>query len=310
MGAEAPDQLSHSDLAEDLLFLSQRETASFHGRYADRPGKLGAYGAYNALTGDFSVSGLEYRSHGMSIGLDKPETVEELADFLASDHPLRRLEDQHYHLFDSQGHRLTAFEARTVEPIQVGREQAWMGLEEAGPEKLALFKETLAKFSSVSRTQLVLSPPESLDELEKHLNQTQDPRERMESARIAFGQRPEPAGAVVAQALEDLPLGRLGEVLEVGMEALRTGASVRQTLSVLLPILPKEQGLAAGSKALVVGQKPLERWAAKVLQSETELLEMSARRDLLQSVLADPTNPDEIIEPLAGRGTMERLTLC
>ncbi|MCE7869242.1 hypothetical protein DYH09_02570 [bacterium CPR1] len=165
-------ELGPEKLAEPELGAALQDLCAHGWLFEARPGQVGAYGAYNALTEPArSLPELRARKGEHSVALSR-EVVGELRDFVLES-PLARLEEEGYVFLDERGEPASAY---LVGPRgKVGRDgEAWLPAAEATPESLSAYRSwreaapdaaTAARAWELAHRQ----PPASMGELAREL---------------------------------------------------------------------------------------------------------------------------------------------
>ncbi len=165
-------ELEPEKLAEPELGAALQDLSAHGWLFEARPGQVGAYGAYNALTEPArSLPELRARKGERSVALSR-EVVGELRDFVLQS-PLAQLEEQGYLFLDERGEPASAYLVGSQG--KVGRDgEAWLPAGEATPEALSTYRSwreaapdaaTAARAWELAQRQ----PPASMGELAREL---------------------------------------------------------------------------------------------------------------------------------------------
>lgn len=203
-----PDQLARPDLGQALTDL-----ASAGWSFRARPGQVGGYGAYNALTDpERRLESLVACKGELKVPL-QPDTPAALRDFQAHS-PLARLEDQGYLFQDDRGRPIAAFLAGPGSTV--GRQgEAWLPSQEADSARLqefAAYRSDAPELAQARRAYQVAHDPHppSLGQLADEL-----PWLLAEKAGTAAGAAPLTAAEVRQLSVREPALNLVGQASRV-----------------------------------------------------------------------------------------------
>lgn len=296
--ARPPQELPEAQLAQDLLQLTG--SGPLKAYYEGYRQSVGAYGAFNALTGELELRELSFEGNSQPIALESPDQVHQLAQFLNSGDPLLHLEEQGFQFFDGKGKAVAAFEAGGDSQARVGKKVPWIATEGASRERLTAFERHLENTGNLAAAQAALDPPEQLERLKDFVAPFAEPKIRAYLSRRALAHHSEDdLCKLLAQTTQGLAPEQCEPIFTKSFEAMTLSREPLDVLSAILEQLPPERAKAASLAALKSSDEPGPVWFLKALENLEVNLDPEAESKVIRSTVYRHRDPGAVAAYLA-----------